>query len=655
MSNETAKKILYTAAFLIWSAIVLSTFYITQRPVFFQVIGGILATAWAITLTLLLLINSAGIGNFFFERISPKISVHEKLILGTGFGLGVFGFLGYGLAAMGFANIPTLLIILFVILFWLLLSKRYREVWDGFVSLAGSFALNKKEVPAWLPPAIAMTTALGFFFALLPPAEGFDGLFYHLALPERLLADKAILPYAIPQFWFPSLIEGDFIWALGLGSERTAQLIHWSFSLLMFALVWEWARTMLGSKAAWWSLAVLASMPSLPWLASWAYSDMALTFYGLAALYTIWKWIDENPKWLILSGMFAGLAMGIKYTSFVLPVFCILIILSFGKNLASRFTTIISYSATALLAASPWYIRNWIFMGNPFYPFAFGGRSWDSFQSEWYAGNGTGIGWNPLELIFLPFNIMMGHRDQNFFDGRIGPFFLLLIPLAVWALWKKRSTPENKALLILTTFSLLNYLIWTYGVIQTDHLWQARLLWPGLIPLAIPIGFGVTLLSDFDLPRFRISFTFAVLFGLVVMVTLLDNSLSLIARGPSQYAFGMELRQAYFQRMQPQYTTALKLVESTPPDAFIYFLFEPRSYNMPHKVHPDPINNNLLHDFYLFEDVNLVINDWKSQGYTHILVFTPGVDDRFTNSYSLVLPFLQLENEDGDYKLYSIK
>ena len=71
--------------------------------------------------------------------------------------------------------------------------------------------------------------------------------------------------------------------------------------------------------------------------------------------------------------------------------------------------------------------------------------------------------------------------------------------------------------------------------------------------------------------------------------------------------------------------------------------------------HPDPINNNLLHDFYLFEDVNLVINDWKSQGYTHILVFTPGVDDRFTNSYSLVLPFLQLENEDGDYKLYSIK
>lgn len=650
MRNEILKKIISAVVFLIWSAIVLSTFYITQRPLFFQVLGGILATGWAIALTLLMLINSAGIGFFIFKKFSLQVSAPEQLIFGTGLGLGVFGFVGYGLAAMGLANVPALLVILIAALLWVLVSKTHLEIRENLGSFFNSFQQGKNEIPAWLSFAVALTAALGFFFALLPPAEGFDGLFYHLTLPERLLADKEILPYAIPQFWFPSLIEGNFIWALGLSSERTAQLIHWSFSLLTLALVWEWSRSTLGGKAAWWSLAVLISMPSLPWLGSWAYSDMALTFYGLAALYAIWKWNSET-QWLIFSGIFAGMAMGIKYTSFALPVFSVVLIFFIGKSFLSRLAAITSYSLTALLVASPWYIRNWVFMGNPFYPFVFGGKNWDSFQAEWYAGNGTGIGWNPTELLFLPFNITLGYRDQNFFDGRIGPLFLLLLPLAVWALWKKRS----KALFILAAFGLVNYLIWVYGAVQTIYLWQARLLWPGLIPLAIPIGLGIALLSDLDLPRFRTSFISTALFCLVILVTLLDNSLSLILRRPMQYSLGMESRQAYFQRMQPRYTSAISLVASTPPDSFVYFMFEPRSYNMPRQVQPDPINNNLAHDYYLFGNTDAILHNWKLKGYTHILLYTSPIYEEFPEQFDKILPFLILESENEYFKLYAIK
>lgn len=652
--SDGYKKIPVAAAFLIWSAVILSAFYITQRPLFPQVIERIMATLWAIALTAILLITAAGIGYFIFKHSRADASPHERLVLGMGLGLGVLGLMGYGLAAIGLANVPILLVILFAFLIWVFISKTLREIRDDLRSFIHTFQMGRDEVPAWLPPAVLTAAGLGFFFALLPPAEGFDGLFYHLTLPERLLADGRIVPYIIPQFWFPSLIEGDFIWALGLGSERTAQLIHWSFSILTLALVWEWSRTALGSKPAWWSLAVLASMPSLPWLSSWAYNDFALVFFGMAALYAISKW-DNTYAWLLISGMSAGMAMGIKYTSFILPVSCAILIFLFGKTPRIRIASAAFFSLTAILTAFPWYLRNWLIMGNPFYPFVFGGRGWDAFLAAWYSGSGTGIGWDLVEIVLLPFNAMLGHRDQNYYDGRIGPFFLLLLPLAIWAIWKKRLAPERKALLIISAFAFINSLVWAFGVIQTRHLWQSRLLLPGLIPFAIPIGLGITLLPHLDLPRLRVSFISTVLFALVIAVTLFDNTLSLITRRPMQNAFGMEQRMAHFQRWQPRYASALKLVESTPPESFVYFIYEPRSYNMPRTVQPDAINSNLAHDFHLFGNAAAILNDWRSKGYTHVLVYISLVEERFPTQWEQIRPYLQLEGEDGDFKLYSIQ
>ena len=87
----------------------------------------------------------------------------------------------------------------------------------------------------------------------------------------------------------------------------------------------------------------------------------------------------------------------------------------------------------------------------------------------------------------------------------------------------------------------------------------------------------------------------------------------------------MESRQAYFERIQPRYSQALELVETTSVDVYIYFIFEPRSFNMPRKVQPDPINDNLMHDYYLFETPDAILNDWRSKGYTHVLVYFPGL------------------------------
>jgi hypothetical protein len=657
--NENMKKLAVSIAFVVWSVIVLSAFYITQRPLAFKVVNGMAATLWTITLTMSLLFNSAGIGYFILRRIQPQLSPHECLILGTGFGLGILGLLGYGLGAVGMASAATLAIILLGIMFCIFILRIHSTILSDFQSLINSFQKSRIDIPAWLPFTVLLSGLLGFLFALLPPVEGFDGLSYHLRLPEQLLADGRILPYNILQFWFPSLLEGNFLWALGLQSERTAQLIHWSFSILVLFLIWEWASQVFGSKSAWWALAVLISMPSLVWLSAWAYTDLALTFYGLAGLYTLWRWQDsEKHEWLSISGLFAGMAMGIKYTSFLLPVSCILLIIFYDKSWNTRIRSGIKYAVPAFFVASPWYLRNWLIMGNPFYPFVFGGRYWDSVLAGWLSNAGSGIGWVLHEILLLPFSITLGYRDQNYFDGRLGPLFLLLLPITLWILWIKRSSlagRERSALFMIGTFTLLNCFFWALSVIQTIGLWQSRLLFPGLIPYAIFIGYGIANLDDTNLPRFRISFIATTLIGIVIGITLFDNSLSLIARRPLTYALGIESRRAYFERIQPQYAEALDLVGNTPSNAYVYFLYEPRSYNMPHKVQPDPINNNLQHDFYLYREAVAVINSWKARGYTHVLVFNHSKDGEFSALMKQILPYLKLAGENNNYKLYYIQ
>ncbi len=156
--------------------------------------------------------------------------------------------------------------------------------------------------------------------------------------------------------------------------------------------------------------------------------------------------------------------MGVKYQSFVVPVTCGLILL-FLRPPSRAFSAAMRFSLVTLLVALPWYVRNTLYMGNPFYPFLFGGRYWDHFLTAWWTEPGTGIGWNPLQIFMLPFNIILGHRDATFFDGRLGPLFLLLLPVALWIIIVSAHevTSKKLSLTAIGLFTALSFAAWTLG------------------------------------------------------------------------------------------------------------------------------------------------------------------------------------------------
>jgi hypothetical protein len=157
-------------------------------------------------------------------------------------------------------------------------------------------------------------------------------------------------------------------------------------------------------------------------------------------------------------------------------------------------------------------------------------------------------------------------------------------------------------------------------------LWQTRLLFPGLIPLIMPMAIAVQEIRRLDTPKLRVSFIFSAAMGFVIFFILLDFGLLVLFRHPLNAALGMETYQQYLLRIQPGYAGALDLVDQTPSNAHIYFLCEPRTYGMERNIQPDSVNDNLSHDFYLYGNAQDVISSWRKKGYTHILLSRRGLE-----------------------------
>jgi hypothetical protein len=633
-------------------------------------------------------------------------STGEILILGSGLGLGALGLLTLGLGLAGLFYRWLFLVIsaaLTLLLWpdWLSLFRRLRH-WPAPEDRPG-------RLTAVYVVAVGLFTVM---MALLPPID-WDGLFYHLTAPNIFTQMHRIAPgFDIPHFNFPFLVEMLFAYAMLLRSDIAAKLIHALYGVLLTSLVYLTARRYLSRESAWPAVLVFLSMPMVVILAGWAYNDLALAFYQLAALYALLRWrgadsrwqmadsrwqmadsrwqiaddrgqgVDgsfeiPNPsspspdpqpptphsRWLILSGIFAGLAMGLKYTSFVGPLTIGLILIWWqvaGNRLQvpgyrshgtpsqllvhnSQFRakgplwaihySLFYFALPALLVALPWYLKNFFFTGNPFYPFLsglFDGIYWDQFRADWYAQAGSGIGFDLTTLIGLPVLATLGARDVNYFDGRTGPLFLAFLPLILlYGLFRYRArAPESPpALDILLIFALAQFFFWASGVIWSRSLWQSRLLLPCLVVLSPAVGWLWQDLAHLDRPNFSIRRFVNLLIGLVLVLNLVELGLSFVQINPLAYLTGQETRAEYLtRRLGAYYATMERLNQTLPATAVVLFLWEPRSYFCQVECRPDSILDQLAHDQYLYGEAAKIVEAWKDLGITHILLHHQGLN-----------------------------
>jgi hypothetical protein len=622
-----------------WIFAVYVAYYAVHKP---ATLGVVLAAldrlAELATLAGLLLLATA-LGLRLLRRLTFN-SLIEELALAAGLGLGVLSLATLGLGLLG---------LLHRWLFLALGALGCVVLFPQVKSLVQRFSRRKRPAaPLLLDRLLAVyvcvVVCLSLLAALTPPIA-WDSQVYHLTGPKLFIERGKITGgIDIPYLGFPSLVEMLFLAGMLLKGDIVAKLIHLSYSLLTIGLLYSFARRFLPAKTPWLAPAIYLSAPSLVVLSTWAYVDLGLAFYCLAAFYSLMIWAKSRAgTWLILSGIFSGMCLGVKYTALITPLsLCLIAVWESRKSgWASVIRNPLALGLTTLLVACPWYLKNLALTGNPFYPFVFGGAYWDVFRSWWYSRWGTGLLSQPVRLLIAPWEMtILGSEGKAGYEATIGPILLACLPLLVFALaqWHRQREGGSFIPYVLLVCGA-NYLLWLGGVAQSALLGQTRLLFPIFPLLAMLAAMAVEELSTLDMKGFSLRRFVLMALAVTLCLNVLSFIVAFVADNPLPYILGLETREEYLSAHLGDYYQAVTYVNrQLPPSARVLFLWEPRSYYCQKDCLPDAILDNFKHLTYKYGNAEGIAQYLHSQGMTHILLHKAGFDQIVAAHFDPILP-----------------
>jgi hypothetical protein len=315
-----------------------------------------------------------------------SLSFLERLCMGVTFGLGIFMLISLLMATLGLFTRPvavSVLVVFIFIAFW-----RLREIlkWTSVRQTISSFTNTFVDPSGNLPKVtlligIILILVIGSYLWALAPAVRFDALMYQLAAPERYVNAGRMIP--IPESMnttyahYANLLFG---FGLLLFGQPLPGLLHFTMGLLTAGFTYILGQRLFSHRVG--TLAAILLL-SLPWFSKeigTAYIDAFISAYLGAMFFASFLWWQASvPLWL--SGIFAGLALGIKLTALpaILSLTILLSIAILYKNrfiissLSQTLRIVVMIGLPALLLFLPWIVRDWHWSGTPLYPW----------QAEW--------------------------------------------------------------------------------------------------------------------------------------------------------------------------------------------------------------------------------------------------------------------------------
>ena len=486
--------------------------------------------------------------------------------------------------------------------------------------------------------------------ASVPPVSR-DALVHHLAVPKLYLKHGGI--YEIPSMsfsYYPMNLDLLYLIPLYFGNDIIPKFIHFCFALLTAGIIFNYLRRRQAKIYALYGVVFFLSIPIIVKLSITVYVDLGLTFFSTVSVISLLRWIESNYRlrFLIISAVSCGLAMGTKYNGlivfFLLSLFIPFISSRYAKDCGPGFLNSagrgLMFAFIALAVFSPWMIKNYIWTNNPVYPLynqwfnpqdPVAGSPLSLFEVRNYIYNES---W--WQMILLPLRVFFQGQDGSpqYFDGRLNPF-LLLLPAVGFLKSKKDPQPIRVEKKILLGFAVLffSFAFFGSGI-------RIRYFCPMIPPLVILSAFGIEKITDlfreFGSPKLQNV-------GWAIFPLIIFSSLGLNAAYiPSQYSYvkpfeyvtGTLTRDEYIEKHRPEYSAMKYIRRHLPEDANIMFIFMGnRGYYCDRKYIFDIHNNrsrlqHLVKNTGDFERVSLGLRDL---GVTHLLIYH-GVFDKWVKT-----------------------
>ena len=623
---------------------------------------------------------------FSFSRLSPLEFCLTSFSLSVGFLTLLMFFLGiFKILNLNSIAVSLFLVSLCCLALWIYLIKRKGSLEISLRRKHISSLLHFADHPIYFIVTVVLANLvfMAFYHAVCFPQILWDTYTVYAYLGKQIYYQNEI-----PLFFgssgsvewsgnYPMLVPMLYAWfnfSLGTVNDFLSRTIFPVFGVATLVSVYAFSRKLHGSTAAVFSIYVLITMPIFFAHLAIGYIDVVLTFYFTLALYFLQKAYEkEDAVYAVLSGFLAGFAAWTKYQGlFLVPiilVFWLLIKIS-DKSHSNNITSIfLKVFFAFVLIASPWYLRNWILLGNPVYPnmfMIFGGRSLDSWllsqNYEYWIGRwamllGTDRSFD--SLLRLPIRLLVKDDSLNSL-GQDGAGFLLTcfgIPGLFISLFKRRKSDFLLLSWILVYFSL--WFVFLYYFI--------RYLLPVTPALSMLAG---RLLSEISSGiknsrklRRILLFTMAAT-PLSVAFFIPTEVLAII--GPSRTfqdyvffrPFAPPTTEESLRHAMPADIALWDFINESTPSESVFLSFDHRAYFIDRKI--VFADSTQVKEIYLVSDLSEAVSFLRKINITHVVV-EPWYKD-MPLWYKSPL-FRGLENttyftkifEEGGYRLYEVK
>lgn len=364
------------------------------------------------------------------------------------------------------------------------------------------------------------------FLLTATPTVSTDADVYHLTLPRLFLEHGGFrqVEFNVYAHW-PLATELFYAAALGVQDWILAKWLHFGCGLLVMAGLFVGARLLdedRGDSRAW----AVGGMAAAFFVANGvvrfelraANVDLAHAAAFLVAFLALARArdlsVEQGKPWLLLAGLAAGLTASIKLPGIAWAAIVGVLYLPRLGEAAARRAFALCFILPVALLWTPWLIKSALLTGNPVYPFlwgVFGGPDWSVALGEQFrAWQGSiGMGRSPGDYLWLPLRVIFGGGEgYDHFDGELGRFWILLLPLTFFS---RRRPLVRRALAV----GGLGFVFWA----ATSQ--QMRFLVPLLPILALAGAVALADLAERLAPRRRglaLGLAFTLALGLAARV-----------------------------------------------------------------------------------------------------------------------------------------
>jgi hypothetical protein len=609
-------------------------------------------------LTVILFLIITAIAAAFARRVLSRFepdfdSAGERLVFESVIGLGLLGILVFILGVLQLFYLPAFagLLLLMAAVSWRAFSGVISDAISGLKALR-KIRLNGEAVVFGI-----ILTGIGFFAlvrAFAPPiGDDWDSLAYHLAIPKLFLKHHGI--YYIDfcsHSNFPFTWEMLYTLGLSFGSVSLAKLFHFGAGALLIAAVYSLGKRHFSQSVGRLAALIVAGIPLVAWEATTGYVDLATALYSVLTVYGLMNYSSSRDRrWAILAGMTAGMAAGTKMTALIMiPVTAVWVIwLGFAARQEphppksqirdpkseippdsafgtphSAFKSLVVIIGLATIIAMPWYIKSFIYTGNPVYPFAygvFGGKNWSSETATVYREDQMKFGKVPdnPSAVMLPWNLTFRFARFNDYGARlpnlpelglltgsaqgylssVGPMLLISLPMIGLAVLRRG---RHRPLLMVSIVLMATWFI---------TMQNSRYLIPALGILAPAIA------ASADLTKVR-----KVIFALAAALGVFTVALTAIFAWPSiPVAFGIEKPSVYLSSKLDLYPVSTFVNENLPRDSKIALFGETRGFYLDRDyIWADAGHNALIPYASFGSDPGKLLGWLRSKGIDYVLI-----------------------------------